>query len=137
MEGRDALVIVHGGASGDNLLNSNLELDQFDLPLLFRFGLSADLLKVQTSRLTFAVDAIHPNDHTEYINTGVEYSWNEIVFLRAGWNALFERDTEKGITLGVGLNYRLADYITVKFDYAYADNGRLTETHFFSAGFRF
>lgn len=137
LEGRDALVITPSGASGDNLINSNLELDAFDLPLLFRFGLSSDIIKLESSRLTVAVDAIHPNDHTEYINSGAEYSWNEMVFIRAGWNALFEKDSEKGLTLGVGLNYRLADYVTFKFDYAYEDYGRLKEAHFFSAGIKF
>jgi len=134
LEGRDALVITPSGASGDNLLNSNLELDYFDMPLLFRVGVSADIVKMQTSRLTVAVDAIHPNDHTEYINTGFEYAWNEMVYLRGGWNALFEKDTEKGLTLGVGLKNRLADYVTVKFDYAYGDYGRLSEAHYFSLG---
>ena len=137
LEGRDALVITRSGAGGDNLINSNLELEGFDLPLLFRFGLSSDVIKLSTSRLTIAVDAIHPNDHTEYINSGAEYAWNEMVFIRAGWNALFEKDSEKGLTLGVGFNYRLADYATVKFEYAYADYGRLTEAHFFSAGIKF
>ncbi len=137
LEGRDALVITHSGASGDNLINSNLELDEFDLPLLFRFGLSSDIIKFGDSRLTLAVDAVHPNDHTEYLNSGAEFAWNETVFLRGGWNALFEKDSEKGLTLGIGFNYRLADYVTFVLDYAYEDYGRLTEAHFFSAGIKF
>ncbi|MFA3783465.1 PorV/PorQ family protein [Melioribacteraceae bacterium 4301-Me] len=137
LEGRDAIVITRSGAGGDNLINSHLELDEFDLPLLFRFGLSSDIIKHNDSRLTLAVDAVHPNDHTEYINSGAEFAWNESVFIRAGWNALFERDSEKGLTLGIGFNYRLANYITFIFDYAYEDYGRLTEVHFFSAGIKF
>lgn len=137
LEGRDALVITRSGAGGDNLINSNLELDEFDLPLIFRFGLSSDIINNSDTRFTVAFDAIHPNDHTEYINSGAEFAWHEMVFFRAGWNALFERDSEKGLTLGVGFNYRLADYATFKFDYAYADYGRLTESHFFSAGIKF
>ena len=137
LAGRDVTEIVPAGAGGGNFVNSNLELDEFDLPLLFRFGISADVIKEGTSRLTAAVDAIHPNDHTEYINSGLEYAWNEIIFIRAGYNSLFEEDSEKGLTFGFGLNYRIVDMIKVKLDYAYQDFGRLTEVHYFSVGVNF
>ena len=137
LAGRDVTEIVPAGAGGGNFVNSNLELDEFDLPLLFRFGISADVIKEGTSRLTAAVDAIHPNDHTEYINSGLEYAWNEIIFIRAGYNSLFEEDSEKGLTFGFGLNYRIVDMIKVKLDYAYQDFGRLTEVHYFSIGVNF
>src|SRR5690606_20935581 len=125
------------GAGGQNLVNANLELDHFDLPLLFRFGLSADVIKEGTSRLTTSVDAVHPNDHTEYINAGAEYSWNEVLYLRAGYNSLFERDSEKGLTFGIGVHYRLIELVKVKLDYAYQDFGRLQDVHYFSVGVNF
>lgn len=137
LAGRDITEIVPAGAGGGNFVNSNLELDKFDLPLLFRFGISADVIKEGTSRLTVAVDAIHPNDHTEYINTGLEYAWNEIIHIRAGYNSLFEKDSEKGLTLGFGLYYRIVDLIKVKLDYAYQDFGRLTSVHYFAVGVTF
>ncbi|MEJ5263371.1 MAG: PorV/PorQ family protein, partial [Ignavibacterium sp.] len=104
LSGRDVTKTIASGSTGRDILNANLELDHFDLPLLFRFGVSADLLKDENSRLTLAVDAVHPNDHSEYINSGLEYSWNEIVFIRGGYNSLFETDSEKGLTIGFGLN---------------------------------
>ena len=137
LAGRDVTEIVPAGAGGGNFVNSNLELDEFDLPLLFRFGISADVIKEGTSRLTAAVDAIHPNDHTEYINSGLEYAWNEIIFIRAGYNSLFEEDSEKGLTFGFGLNYRIVDMIKVKLDYAYQDFGRLKDVHYFAVGITF
>lgn len=137
MEGRDVTQNFPSGAGGGNLINANLELDKFDLPLMFRFGLSADVIKDQTSRLTTSLDAIHPNDHTEYINSGLEYSWNETVFLRVGYNSLFEKDSEKGLTAGIGINYRLVDLVKVKLDYAYQDFGRLSDVHYFSLGITF
>jgi opacity protein-like surface antigen len=137
LAGRDVTEIVPAGSGGGNFINSNLELDKFDLPLLFRFGISADVIKEGTSRLTVAVDAVHPNDHTEYINTGLEYAWNEIIHVRAGYNSLFEKDSEKGLTLGFGLHYRIVDMIKVKLDYAYQDYGRLKDVHYFSLGINF
>lgn len=137
MAGRDATQNLPAGAGGGNLVNANLEMDKFDLPLLFRFGLSADVIKDQTSRLTTSVDAIHPNDHTEYINSGLEYSWNETIFVRVGYNSLFEKDSEKGLTAGFGVNYRIVDLVKVKLDYAYQDFGRLKDVHYFSVGVNF
>ncbi|MDP3580987.1 MAG: PorV/PorQ family protein [Ignavibacteria bacterium] len=137
LTGRDATVIYPSGSGEENLINSNIELDKFDLPLIFRFGISADVIKISTTRLTVGVDAIHPNDNTEYLNAGTEFSWNEIVFLRAGYNSLFEVDSEKGLTLGFGLNYRIMDMLKAKIDYAYQDFGRLKGVHYFSVGVTF
>jgi opacity protein-like surface antigen len=137
LSGRDVTKTFASGSTGRDILNVNLELDHFDLPLLFRFGVSADLLKDESSRLTAAIDAVHPNDHSEYINSGLEFSWNEIVFIRGGYNSLFETDSEKGLTFGFGLNYRLIDAIKFKVDYAYQDFGRLTSIHYFSFGITF
>jgi opacity protein-like surface antigen len=137
MSGRDATENYPAGAGGGNLVNANLEMDKFDLPLLFRFGISSDVIKETSSRLTLDVDAVHPNDDTEYLNTGLEYAWNEIIHLRAGYNSLFEKDSEKGLTLGFGVYYRIVDLVKVKLDYAYQDFGRLKDVHYFSVGINF
>ncbi|MDQ7817244.1 MAG: PorV/PorQ family protein [Melioribacteraceae bacterium] len=137
LSGRDAMVIYPSGAGNENLVNSNIELDKFDLPLIFRFGISADVIKSGSSRLTVDIDAIHPNDNSEYLNAGFEYAWNEIIHLRAGYNSLFEVDSEKGLTLGFGLNYRIFEMVKAKIDYAYQDFGRLKSVHYFSIGIVF
>lgn len=137
LSGRDATVIYSSGAGNENFINSNVELDKFDLPLIFRFGISADVVKTENSRLTIGVDAIHPNDNSEYLNAGLEYAWNEIIHFRAGYNSLFEIDSEKGLTLGFGLNYRIFELVKAKIDYAYQDFGRLKSVHYFSVGIIF
>jgi opacity protein-like surface antigen len=137
LRGRDVTKVIRSGSGDDNFINTNIELDRFDLPLLFRFGISSDIIKQGASRLTTSIDAIHPNDHTEYLNTGFEYAWNEILFLRAGYNSLFELDSEKGLTFGLGLNYRIVDRVVVKMDYAYQDFGRLSAVHYYSLGVTF
>lgn len=137
LSGRDATVVYTSGAGDENLINSNIELDKFDLPLIFRFGISADVIKSSSTRLTLGVDAVHPNDNTESINSGLEFAWNEIIHLRAGYNSLFEADSEKGLTLGFGLNYRIFELIKAKVDYAYQDFGRLNGVHYFSVGIVF
>ena len=138
LDGRDILEIKSVGEGNQgNLINTKIELNQYDLPLLFRVGVAADILKARTFRFTAAIDAIHPNDHTEYVNIGGEFAWNEILFARFGYKSLFERDTEQGLTLGVGLNYRLVDVVNIMIDYAYQDFGRLKNVHYLSLGFKF
>jgi opacity protein-like surface antigen len=137
LEGRDNLYVIQVGGAEGNQVNSDIQLESFDLPLLFRVGLAADVVKEETARLTLAVDAVHPNDNSEYLNTGFEFGWNEIVFLRGGWKSLFERDTEQRWTLGAGLNYRVLGDISLKIDYAYQDFGRLANVHYFSVGVKF
>ncbi len=138
LNGRDILEIKSVGEGNQgNLINTKIELNQYDLPLLFRVGVAADLLKSRTFRFTTAIDAIHPNDHTEYLNIGGEFAWNEILFARFGYKSLLERDTEQGLTLGVGINYRLVDVVNVIIDYAYQDFGRLKNVHYLSLGFKF
>lgn len=137
LEGRDNLVLIKTGAGGQNIINGAYELDSYDLPLIFRVGISTDAMQSDNNRLTFAVDAIHPNDNTEYVNTGIEYSWANIVAIRAGWKSAFERGGEQGLTLGTGIHYTLSAPVDFMLDYAFQDFGRLKEVHYFSFGLRF
>jgi len=47
------------------------------MPLMFRVGVSVDVLKgAGNSNLILAVDALHPNDDIESLNLGGEYTLN-------------------------------------------------------------
>jgi hypothetical protein len=138
MDGRDIQEIKQVGETGTgNLIDTRVILKEWDIPLTFRVGVAVDAVKMEDHRLTVEVDAVHPNDHTEYVNTGFEYGWNEVVFIRAGYASLFEEDTEKGLSLGAGINYRIANSLKVLFDYAYQDLGRLENVHYFAIGINF
>ncbi len=137
LSGRDLLVLTNTGPGGANIINTEHQVDAYDLPLLFRIGVAVDAIKTENMRLTVETNAIHPNDNTEYLNSGFEYAWNERIFLRAGYKSLFERDTEQGLTFGFGVNYNLIDFIILKFDYAYQDFGRLNNIHYLTLGVKF
>ncbi len=123
---------------GDNAnIFANLQTDRWDLPLLFRFGLAAEVYKDNYSHFIATVEARHPNDNTESISTGLEYGFRERFFLRTGYQALFEEETERGLTFGVGFVYFLTREVPFVLDYAYADWGRLTNVHRFSLEIRF
>lgn len=137
LEGRDNLVLIRSGSNEDNIVNGTYELDSYDLPLLFRVGIATDAINDDNTRITLAVDAVHPNDNTEYVNSGLEYSWANIVSLRGGWKSAYERGGEQGLTLGGGIQYTLTEPVNFIFDYAYQDFGRLKAVHYFSFGLKF
>jgi len=87
-------------------LNADLKTDEFDLPLIFRVGISIDILKgAGNSNFILSADALHPNDDVESLNLGAEYIFNDLVSLRTGYASLFAKDSFQGLSLGAGLNY--------------------------------
>ena len=111
---------------------ANLQTDSWDLPLMFRFGMAAEIISQEDNSLMAALEARHPNDNTESVSFGLEYGFMKRFFLRTGYQSMFELDSEKGLTAGAGLVFFLAPSMPLKFDYAYADWNRLTAVHRFS-----
>lgn len=101
----------------------------YPLPQLFRFGLSYDRELVKNNKLSLAVDLLHPSTADESINLGAEYGFFDVVFLRAGYQNMFEQDAVNGLTLGTGIKYRLPNRTGVALDYGWSDWGILTSTH--------
>jgi hypothetical protein len=123
---------------GDNEnIFANLQTDKWDLPLLFRFGLGIEVLKQELNQIVVTLEARHPNDNTESVSFGAEYGFRQRFFLRAGYQAFFEQDSEKGLTAGAGFIYYLSKSASLKLDYAFADWGKLTNVHHFSIGIDF
>ncbi len=135
LEGRDSKFAYDPDSRNTgnvNVVNAEYELKEYPLPLYFQVGLSKTLELSEQNKLIVAFDAITPNDNFEAVNTGFEYAWNELLFLRAGYKSLFQDDTEEGLTGGLGLNLRLEGTMKLQVDYAYADFGRLDNSQRFS-----
>ncbi len=115
---------------------SSLKTDDFNLPLLFRAGIKLDAFEAGPSRLTLAVDALHPNNNWESVNAGAEFAFLEKFFLRAGRKALFLENTEEGMTLGLGVKVPMRGF-HVNADYAYEHFGRLNDVQNFSLAIGF
>jgi hypothetical protein len=116
-------------------VNALYETDAFPLPLIFRVGLSGELVRTKALRLSYAIDALHPNDNTEAVNTGFELAVGETFFLRGGHANLFRENAEEGLTLGGGLHYRLwGTQAILRIDYSYVDFGRLKYVNRVSIG---
>jgi opacity protein-like surface antigen len=116
-------------------------LQEWELPLIFRIGVSIVPVALEQHRLILAVDALHPNNNMESINIGAQYKLTIPTtgdfFLRAGYKALFMEDSEYGLSLGGGISMRLMHNMGVKFEYAFRGIGVLGQTHCYSVGFLF
>jgi len=141
LEGRDQKISVDPDPNNQGnveFVNALYETDHFSLPLLFRVGISGEAIQTNKLRLSYGLDAIHPNDNTEAVNTGFELAYGEMFFLRGGYANLFRNDAEEGLTLGGGIHYHLLGSSSIiKIDYAYTDFNRLKGVQRLSLGFKF
>ncbi|HOY45601.1 MAG TPA: PorV/PorQ family protein [bacterium] len=117
------------------------KLEGWELPLIFRVGVSIHPIATATNRLTLAVDALHPNNNAESINVGAQYAYTlpstGTFYLRGGYKALALKETEFGPTMGAGVYLRMMGNLGVRFDYAYRDIGMLGNAHCYSIGMSF
>jgi hypothetical protein len=107
----------------------NFATDEWDLPIIFRAGMSIHPISTSRQQLTIAADALHVNNNSESVNMGAEYMFSAPgvgkFFLRGGYRALFLKDSEFGPAFGFGVMKQFFGNMGVKFDYAYRDIGLL------------
>lgn len=117
------------------------DLQSWELPLIFRVGLALHPVYTDYHQITITADALHPNNNTESVNVGMQYTLKVPTygnfFLRGGYKALFMEKSEYGPTFGGGMLLRLRPGIAVQMDYAYRTLGILGNLHCYSFGFWF
>ncbi|RMD94535.1 MAG: hypothetical protein D6813_02085 [Calditrichaeota bacterium] len=124
-------------AGNNSQIPALLETDDFDLPLDFRVGVAMEIFQTESNRLTVALDANTPNNNTASVSLGTEYALNETLFLRAGYNSAFERDSETDLNFGGGIRYPLGGDVNFRFDYSFTNFGVLGNIHRFAAYIEF
>ena len=143
LAGKDLLrpIDIDPAQAGNNsTIAGSLETDSWPLPMVFSVGLAYDLDVLEDWDITFASDAVIPNNFSTYGNLGAEVTWNNVISLRVGYkgiNYLFddasreEDKFEEGLTAGVGVQYDFGAFFA-KFDYGYSDLGIFSEISRFS-----
>lgn len=115
---------------GDNdKLPAEFQTESYRLPTLFRAGASYQFEFSDNYKLLIAADALHPNDNSESINFGGELNLLNLFSVRGGYRNIFLPDAEGGLVLGGGVKTDIGGAYNIRFDYAYADYGRLEEAH--------
>lgn len=138
-DGRDLRILYDQDPArfGDNnALPGTAFTDPFSVPVMFRAGLGQTFTFSRDATLDLAVDAFHPSNNTESISAGGEFEVMRTLAVRMGYQNLFLQDSEVGLTLGAGVR-GTQNRLHYRFDYAWADQGRLGESHRFTLGLNF
>ncbi|MBL7128961.1 MAG: PorV/PorQ family protein [Ignavibacteria bacterium] len=118
---RFAVLISNFGAqispSGSvNLIGGRVadSFQKFPPPTLFRIGFAIEPILTGTNRLTTSIQLNSPNDNSENVSIGAEYSFKEMLFLRGGYK--FNVDTEN-YSFGAGLRVPIS-FAKTELDYS-------------------
>ena len=125
------------GISGNYLSPMNLKTESWPLPLLFHFGLKARLVDAEHALILhpdhlviLVVGADHLNDNRERIDSGFEYGYRNMFFVRTGYR--FNTDTE-GLTMGCGFRFHTRNQARIELDYSWRAFGDLGDVSAVSA----
>ena len=115
------------------VIRAELSTDEWDIPLLFRFGVATEILKNETHRLTLSSEIMDSRDFLYRLAFGGEWALRELIFLRGGYK--FNTD-EDHLTLGGGVKFNLLNK-NMRLDYAYSSFGVFDYAQRFSFIFAF
>jgi hypothetical protein len=97
--------------------------DSFKMPTTMRLGAAMEIVgdSEAPQRLTTTVEALHPSNHAERVNLGVEYWFQNLVALRVGYKYNYD---EERLAAGIGLRWAGLG-APLEFDASYTGYGRL------------
>ncbi len=105
----------------------------FELPLTFALGVGMDILDLfgeyPDYSLNIGLEGLHPRDWDERYHVGGEFSYKDMLFLRAGYKFNYYLE---GLNAGVGISIA-----GVKIDYSYSKVELYDMINRVSAGFSF
>jgi len=106
---------------------------EWELPLIFRIGISAQPIVTDFMKLTIATDALHPNNNIESVNLGTSLDYKipgigEVSVrggIKSGMDKLFIDSRQFGVMTGVGLKLFYLGNQSISIDYLYKSMGIL------------
>ncbi|MBN1969208.1 MAG: PorV/PorQ family protein [Candidatus Delongbacteria bacterium] len=130
-----------------------------DLPMMFVFGIGFNPYDDGINKLSTLVEAGHPSDNNEYITVGLEYSFDDMFFLRAGrkidelenWlgdedkyvkfkdnadgtSVNYDPESFNNFGTSIGVGFKLSQF---RFDYSWESYGRLGGINMFNVSLSF
>jgi hypothetical protein len=133
--------ILPGEAGNYRDASGQFRLQEWELPLIFRIGTSVTPVKNEMHEFVIAADALHPNNNSESVNVGAQYTLSFItlgkVFLRGGYKALFMEQSQYGASFGIGVQTDMLFNSGLKVEYAYCDIGVLGSVNSFGLSVKF
>ena len=80
------------------------------------------------NRVTASAQLNHPNDNSDNVSTGVEYCWNNMLFLRGGYKL---NVAEQNYSFGAGFNAPIS-FANITVDYSFSNFEKLGSAQRFS-----
>jgi hypothetical protein len=119
--GRDlAVTYTIPGSPSNKQIPADLTTIDWDIPLLFRFGISNYFVNNDELKILVAYDILDSRDFDVRQNLGAEIGFSNVVFLRGGYKFNYD---EVDYTAGLGFDFGgILDY-GIKLDYNYLDFG--------------
>jgi hypothetical protein len=104
------------------------EWQSFSPPTIFRIGFAFEPIETEEHKLTASLQLNHPNDNSENLVSGLEYSWNRMLYLRGGYKINVD---EQNFSFGAGIYFPIS-FANFNLDYAYTEFTTLGSAHRFS-----
>ncbi|MDP2302460.1 MAG: PorV/PorQ family protein [Ignavibacteria bacterium] len=98
------------------LTPARLQTDEYSLPLHFQVGIGFDIYQNNFMKIRGGIDATHPNDNKERVQSGLELKFFDRFYVRGGYR--YNYDDQK-FSFGAGANVPFSDSF-ISFDYAYS-----------------
>lgn len=95
--------------------NNNPDINAYAAPTMFKMGLTMVPYKDKRNKILAAAELHHPNDNSENIRLGLEYTWMNLLFVRAGYKIGVKDQNIP--TFGFGLRTRVGRHPLI-IDYA-------------------
>lgn len=107
--------------------------ESYPLPTNFNFGLAMNAIDANDQKLLISFSALKPNDGQPLGQFGVEWNYQNLLFLRTGYRINHDVAT---YSVGGGVQLKIKQN-SLKFDYSFSDFILLGGAHRFGIGFKF
>ncbi len=138
---KDVLDVVKDEDGNYQYLPVNYDTEAWELPLIFRIGISFNAIQTDYHKVTCSIDALHPNNNSESVNLGAQYTLNMPAvgsfYLRGGYKGLFMEESPYGLAMGGGVKLKLMQNYGLSLDYSIRDFGDLGYLHSYSTSVLF
>ncbi len=107
--------------------------EEYQLPLRLQLGMAMDLVDMDGHKIVLSLDGINPSDQSETFGLGMEYNFNNMFALRAGYTDVNYKGFSAGATGGIG---DIND-LNMLVNYGFENHQYLGEMHRFGVEFVF
>lgn len=114
-------------------LGSSMKFIQEKEPLPTKFSLGVGY-KIFEDRVSLAWDLDLPKDDKPILKQGMEYRYQEAIFLRLGYEYKTSAQNLEGTGLSLGGGFKFSNW---EIDYTYSPNQKLGDSHRISLAYRF